>query len=66
MVIHPRHQLIPSRIEGVQFLLDQFIQNPSIHQGLGQLSDLVPVVLWVLQENLQTLEIRTRTEKQRQ
>lgn len=49
---HPGHEFIPSRVEGIQFLLNEFIQDPSVHQSLSQLSDLVPVVLWVLQENL--------------
>lgn len=52
---YPGHQLIPSCVERVHFLLYQLIQNASVHQCLGQLSDLVPVVLWVPQKNLQTL-----------
>lgn len=58
---YPGHQLVPSRVERVHFLLYQLIQNAAVHQCLGQLSDLVPVVLWVPQKNLQTL--CTHTER---
>lgn len=56
---HPRHQLVPPRVENVQFLLDQLVQHASVHQRLCQLPNLVPVVFWVPQQKLQTLGTQT-------
>lgn len=54
---------IPSGVESIQLLLNQLIQNTSIHQGLGKFSDLVPVVFWVLQKNLDALHVQTERNK---
>lgn len=60
---YPRHKFIPSGVESIQLLLNQLIQNTSIHQGLGKFSDLVPVVFWVLQKNLDALHVQTERNK---
>lgn len=58
-ISYPRHKFVPPCVESIKFLLYQFIQNASVHQCLGQLPDLVPVVLRVTQKDLQALHTKT-------
>lgn len=37
-------QFIVARVEILQLLADEFIQNPTVYESLRQLSDLSPVV----------------------